>query len=71
MHSELIKSTLFADFYQLYPKKFQNKTNGVTPRRWIVCANRKLSQLYTEQCSDYWMLDMTKLRTLASKVDDM
>ena len=43
VHSELIKQTLFKDFYEMYPKKFQNKTNGVTPRRWIICANRKLA----------------------------
>ncbi len=54
----------------MYPKKFQNKTNGVTPRRWIVCANRKLSDLYIEECSDYWMLDLSLLRSLAVKADN-
>lgn len=49
IHSELIKNTLFKDFYEYEPKKFQNKTNGVTPRRWIVCANPLLSDLYTDK----------------------
>jgi starch phosphorylase len=48
IHSDLIKTTLFKDFYEFYPNKFQNKTNGVTPRRWIVLCNPILSNLLTE-----------------------
>jgi starch phosphorylase len=48
IHSDLIKTTLFKDFYEYYPNKFQNKTNGVTPRRWIVLCNPILSNLLTE-----------------------
>ena len=55
----------------MYPKKFKNMTNGVTPRRWIVCANRELAQFYNEHCPDHWMLDLNVLKELASKVDDV
>jgi len=54
----------------MYPKKFQNKTNGVTPRRWIVLANRKLAELYSEECNNYWMLDLRELRTLENKIEN-
>ena len=52
----------------MYPKKFQNKTNGVTPRRWIVCANRELAKLYSKECNDLWMLDLRELRKLEPKI---
>ena len=48
LHSELLKQTLFKDFYEIFPNKFINVTNGVTTRRWILCANPLLSELYTE-----------------------
>jgi starch phosphorylase len=65
IHSELIKSTLFKDFYEFDPKKFQNKTNGVTPRRWVVAANPLLADLFTDKLrSDEWILNMDKLRQL-------
>ncbi len=47
IHSDLIKSSLFKDFYEFFPAKFQNKTNGVTPRRWLVLCNPILSDLLT------------------------
>jgi starch phosphorylase len=46
LHTGLIKTKLFKDFYEMNPKKFQNKTNGVTPRRWILCANPRLAEIY-------------------------
>lgn len=65
IHSDLIKHTLFKDFYEFDPKKFQNKTNGVTPRRWIVSANPLLGELYTDKThNDEWILHMDKLRVL-------
>ena len=71
VHTELIKKTMFKNFYQMYPKKFKNMTNGVTPRRWIVCANRELAQLYNEYCPDHWMLDLQNtLPQLESEIDN-
>jgi glycogen phosphorylase len=52
IHSELIKETLFKGFFELYPKKFQNKTNGVTPRRWIKSSNPELATIYDEYLKD-------------------
>jgi len=63
IHTELLKTTLFKDFYEFFPNKFVNITNGVTTRRWIVCANPLLSELYTEYLgTDEWIMDMHKLR---------
>lgn len=62
IHSELLKTNLFKDFYEYRPKKFQNKTNGVTPRRWIRCCNPRLAKLLTSICEDEdWILDMSML----------
>jgi starch phosphorylase len=47
IHSDLLIKTLFKDFYEFFPHKFKNKTNGVTPRRWIVCCNPLLADLLT------------------------
>lgn len=59
IHSDLIKTTLFKDFYEYFPNKFQNKTNGVTPRRWLVLCNPILADLLTEKLgSDEWILHM-------------
>ena len=49
MHSELLKTGLFKDFYELWPDKFQNKTNGITPRRWLLMCNPTLSDLIDEK----------------------
>lgn len=48
IHSELVRTTLFKDFNDFFPNKFVNKTNGVTTRRWVMCANPLLAELYTE-----------------------
>jgi starch phosphorylase len=55
LHSELLKRDVLRDFYQLYPEKFCNITNGVTPRRWMVRSNPKLSQLITQSIGDRWI----------------
>jgi starch phosphorylase len=57
LHSELVKNLIFKDFYEMRPKKFQNKTNGVTPRRWIRCCNPKLADFYNKHIGDEeWIL---------------
>ena len=66
LHSELLKTTIFKDFHELYPNKLQNKTNGVTPRRWIHCCNPNLSELLTSYLgdSDEWITNLDLLREL-------
>jgi starch phosphorylase len=72
LHSQLIKETIFKDFVWFYGEsKFQNKTNGVTPRRWLDQANRELSELITETLgSRDWVLRLDELKKLEAKVDD-
>mmetsp|Transcript_15868 Transcript_15868/g.40295 ORF Transcript_15868/g.40295 Transcript_15868/m.40295 type:complete len:1250 (-) Transcript_15868:119-3868(-) len=71
IHSELIKQTIFEDFYEMYPKKFQNKTNGVTPRRWLAFCNPPLRNLINETLgTDAWISRLDLLEGLKSHADD-
>ncbi|HLG16491.1 MAG TPA: glycogen/starch/alpha-glucan phosphorylase [Blastocatellia bacterium] len=70
LHTALIETSLAADFYQLWPSKFNNKTNGVTQRRWLLKANPHLSKLITEAIGDRWITDLEKLRDLDPFCDD-
>ena len=72
LHSELLKATIFKDFHEIYPGKFQNKTNGVTPRRWIHACNKELSSLITETVCDFdeWITNMTLITDLAMYKND-
>jgi starch phosphorylase len=71
MHSELVKSTILRDFHDLWPEKFHNVTNGVTPRRFVVVSNPRLSSLLTERCgSDDWVSNLACLSSLESHADD-
>lgn len=71
IHSGLLKTHLFKDFYEMFPKKFQNKTNGVTPRRWIMAANPGLAQLYTETLGNTdWVVELDLVRDVAEKATD-
>ncbi|WP_144207408.1 glycogen/starch/alpha-glucan phosphorylase [Shewanella donghaensis] len=70
LHTKLLKSGLFNDFYQLWPDKFNNKTNGVTPRRWLAHCNPRLAQLLTRRLGDSWMTDLTQLTALNAFTDD-
>ena len=70
LHSELLKRDVLKDFYELWPHKFSNKTNGVTPRRWMVLCNPKLSRLITEHIGDGWIKDLSQLRRLEPLADD-
>jgi glycogen phosphorylase len=64
LHSELLKRDVLKDFYELWPQKFSNKTNGVTPRRWMALSNPKLSELITEHIGAGWIKDLEQLRAL-------
>ena len=70
LHSELLKKGLFEDFYQLWPEKFNNKTNGVTQRRWMAWCNPVLSQLINETIGDKWITRLTELENLAPLAHD-
>ncbi|MGL5034841.1 MAG: glycogen/starch/alpha-glucan family phosphorylase, partial [Microcystaceae cyanobacterium] len=64
LHSELLKETILKDFYELWPEKFSNKTNGVTPRRWMVLSNPRLSQAISEKIGEDWIKDLYQLKKL-------
>ena len=70
LHTELLKSDVLHDFYQLTPQKFSNKTNGVTPRRWMVLSNPGLAALLTARLGPGWIHDLDKLRRLEPLADD-
>eukprot|EP00210_Caulerpa_lentillifera_P003854 g3681.t1 len=71
IHSELIKTTIFKSFHELMPQKFQNKTNGVTQRRWLAFCNPGLRQLITESLgTEEWIKDLTLLKGLRAFVED-
>jgi starch phosphorylase len=64
LHTELVKSQLLHDFFELWPERFNNKTNGVTPRRWMFACNPGLSRLITEAIGDAWVTDLERLKDL-------
>jgi len=70
LHSRLLKDGLMRDFAEFYPERFNNKTNGVTPRRWLLKANPRLSSLIREKLGDGWINDLTQLRGLEKFVGD-
>ncbi|MFZ2022011.1 MAG: glycogen/starch/alpha-glucan phosphorylase [Terracidiphilus sp.] len=70
LHTELLKTHVLRDFYDLTPEKFSNKTNGVTPRRWMVLSNPRLANLLTARLGHGWIHDLEKLRRLESMIDD-
>ena len=70
LHTELLKSNVLRDFFELTPEKFSNKTNGVTPRRWMVLANPRLAHLLSSRLGNSWIRDLDKLRRLEHMVDD-
>jgi glycogen phosphorylase len=70
LHTELLKSNVLNDFYSLTPEKFSNKTNGVTPRRWMVLSNPRLAELLTARVGAAWIRDIEKLRRLEPMITD-
>ena len=70
LHTQLLKQDLLADFYQLWPQKFNNKTNGVTPRRWLLLTNQRLVNLLAEKLGQNWIRELDSLRQLENLADD-
>jgi starch phosphorylase len=70
LQSQLLRETTLGDFAQMWPERFNNKTNGVTPRRFVRQANPRLSDLMTSRIGDGWLRDLEQLRALEAHVDD-
>jgi starch phosphorylase len=70
IHSDLLRTRVVNDFAEMFPNRFNNKTNGVTPRRWLLMANPHLSKLITDQIGDAWVTDLSQLRRLLPLADD-
>ncbi len=70
LHTDLIKKTIFKDFVELYPDKFVNMTNGITPRRWLKQCNPKLSDLITKEIGNGWITDLNQLKKIDKLADD-
>ncbi|MGN1357537.1 MAG: glycogen/starch/alpha-glucan phosphorylase [Succinivibrionaceae bacterium] len=70
IHSKLVKEDLFPEFAEIWPDKFCNVTNGVTPRRWLLACNRELAKLYTETVGPNWPIDLDLLRQATKFADD-
>jgi starch phosphorylase len=70
LHTELLKTSLFADFTALWPERFNNKTNGVTQRRWLLKANPGLADLLTRAVGDGWITELSRLRDLEPHAQD-
>ncbi len=70
LHSELLRTTVMRDFAELWPERFSNVTNGVTPRRFVGVSNPDLTQLITQRVGDGWLRDLTQLRRLEALADE-
>jgi starch phosphorylase len=70
IHSELLRTRVVSDFAEMFPDRFNNKTNGVTPRRWLLMANPELAQLISSAIGDGWITDLSQLRRLIPLADD-
>ena len=70
LHTKLLEQDVLHDFYRLYPERFSNKTNGVTPRRWIALSNPRMAALVTQAIGDGWITDLDQLRKLEPFTED-
>uniref|UniRef100_A0A1W7RAF7 Alpha-1,4 glucan phosphorylase n=1 Tax=Hadrurus spadix TaxID=141984 RepID=A0A1W7RAF7_9SCOR len=70
IHSEILKRDLFKDFYEMTPEKFQNKTNGITPRRWLLLCNASLADAIAEKIGEEWITHLDQLQQLKPLVND-
>ena len=71
LHTHLLKSKVFKDFYEIYPERFQNKTNGITHRRWLLSCNPELATLISSHIGEGWIKDLTCLHKLIPLADDV
>ena len=70
LHSKILQDELFRDFYELWPERFNNKTNGITPRRWLKHANRWLADLISSRIGNEWIRDLSELSRLRELAED-
>jgi starch phosphorylase len=70
IHTHLLQTRVLKDFAEMYPSRFNNKTNGVTPRRWLLMANPPLAQLITDAIGNGWITDLEQLQALAPLAND-
>lgn len=70
LHSQLLKTNMFPEFNLIFPERFNNKTNGITQRRWLLDSNPKLSKLISSAIGDKWILDYSNIKNLESFADD-
>ena len=70
LHTEILKKNIFHHFYKIFPKKFVNVTNGITPRRWLKTANPLLSGLITDKIGNGWVTELTELKKLEKFIND-
>lgn len=70
IHSELVKKNLAPDFYEMWPERFNNKTNGITPRRWLLSSNPDFANLITSKIGDSWITKLTDLKNLTPFAED-
>ncbi len=70
LHSQLLKDKMFREFYEIYPDRFTNKTNGITPRRWLRQCNRELADLITEHIGGDWITNLDELKKLIPLAED-
>lgn len=70
LHTKILKEQIFPHFYQLYPQKFINVTNGITPRRWLKAANPFLANMITDRIGDKWVKNLDELRKLEKTIND-
>ncbi len=70
LHTRLLKERALRDFYEMYPERFNNKTNGITPRRWLLASNPELASLITEHIGNNWAKDLDELKKLEPLAED-
>nr|MBC8287370.1 glycogen/starch/alpha-glucan phosphorylase [Nitrospinota bacterium] len=70
LHSSILKEKVFSDFHEMFPDRFNNKTNGITPRRWLKACNPDLSNLITEYIGDSWVRNLSDIKSLQEHIND-